>query len=118
MAQVSNHKSINTNSGSPSFFNLSSNAKATWKHATIKVIIQHQQEYQHQYSREKKPNSLVNIAGKLRVRITIVEDVTVVINIARISLLAASRRNNPKPIRRSKIFKTVPKKNVTFQHHY
>jgi hypothetical protein len=79
-------------------------------HATIKTIIPHGQEYQHQYSREEKPNSLVNVAGKSRVRITIVEDVAVGTNIARITLLAATRRNNPKPIWRSKILKTVPKK--------
>jgi hypothetical protein len=79
-------------------------------HATIKAIIPHQQEYQHQYSREEKPNNLVNIAGKPSVRITIVEDVAVGTNIARIILLAATRRNNPKPIWRSKILKTVPKK--------
>jgi hypothetical protein len=54
--------------------------------------------YQHQYSREEKPNSLVNIAGKPRVRITIVEDVAIGTNIARKTLLAATRRNNPKPI--------------------
>jgi hypothetical protein len=65
---------------------------------TIKAIIQHGQEYQHQYFREEKPNSLVNIAGKPRVRITIVEDVAVGTNIVRITLLAAIRRNNPKPI--------------------
>jgi hypothetical protein len=79
-------------------------------HATIKAIISHRQEYQHRYSREEKPNILVNIAGKPRVRITIVEDVAVGTHIARITLLAATRRNNPKPIWRSKILKTVPKK--------
>jgi hypothetical protein len=79
-------------------------------HATIKAIIQHRQEYQHQYSRKEKPNSLVNVAGKPRVRITIAEDVAVGINIARITLLAATRRNNPKPIWQSKILKIVPKK--------
>jgi hypothetical protein len=65
---------------------------------------------QHQYSREEKPNNLVNVAGKPRVQITIVEDVAVGTNIARITLLAATRRNNPKLIWRSKILKTVPKK--------
>jgi hypothetical protein len=89
---------------------LSRSAKATCTHATIKAIIPHRQEYQHQYSREEKPNSLVNVAGKPIVRITIVEDVAVGTNIARITLLAATRRNNPKPIWRSKILKTVPKK--------
>jgi hypothetical protein len=79
-------------------------------HATIKAVIQHRQEYQHRYFREEKPNNLVNIAGKPRVRITIVEDVAVGINITRITLLAATRKNNPKPIWRSKILKTAPKK--------
>jgi hypothetical protein len=73
-------------------------AKATCTHAIIKAIIPHRQEYQHQYSREEKPNSLVNVAGKARVRITIVEDVAVGTNIVRITLLVATRRNNPKPI--------------------
>jgi hypothetical protein len=59
---------------------------------------------------EEKPNSLINIAGKPIVRITIVEDVAVRTNFARITLLAATKRNNPKPIWRSKILKTVPKK--------
>jgi hypothetical protein len=66
--------------------------------------------YQHQYSREEKRNSLVNVAGKPRVQITIAEDVAVGTNIARITLLTATKRNNLKPIRRSKILKTVPKK--------
>jgi hypothetical protein len=89
---------------------LSRSAKATCTHTTIKTIIPHQQEYQHQYSREEKPNSLVNVAGKPRVRITINKDAAVRINIARITLLAATRKNNPKPIWRSNILKTVPKK--------
>jgi hypothetical protein len=88
---------------------LSSNVKAACTHVTIKVIIQHRQGYQHQYSREEKPNSLVNIAGKPRVRITIVEDVAVGINIARITFLAATMRNNPKLIWWSKILKIIPK---------
>jgi hypothetical protein len=79
-------------------------------HAIIKVIIQHQQEYQHKYFREEKPNSLVNVAGKPSVRITIIEDVVVGTNVARITLLAATKRNNPKPIWGSKILKTVSKK--------
>jgi hypothetical protein len=77
---------------------LSRSAKATCTHATIKAIIPHQQEYQHQYFREEKPNSLINVAGKPRVRITIVEEVAVEIYIARITLLAAIRKNNSKPI--------------------
>jgi hypothetical protein len=112
MAQISNHKPVNTNSGSSFLFNLSRYAKAMCTHATIKVIIQHRQEYQDQYSREENPNNLVNIAGKPRVRTTIVEDIVVETNIARITLLVATMRNNPKPIWQSKILKTVPKKIV------
>jgi hypothetical protein len=67
-------------------------------HATIKAIIPHRQEYQHQYFREEKPNILVNVAGKPTIRITIVKDVAVGTNIARIILLVETRRNNPKPI--------------------
>jgi hypothetical protein len=78
-------------------------------HVIIKAIIQHRQEYQHQYYREEKPNSLVNVAGKPRVRITI-EDVAAGTNIAKITLLVATRRNNLKLIWRSKILNTVPKK--------
>jgi hypothetical protein len=63
MAQISNHKPVNTNSGSP-FFNLSRIAKATCTHGTIKAIVQHRQEYQHQYSREEKLNNLVNVANR------------------------------------------------------
>jgi hypothetical protein len=79
-------------------------------HATIKAIILHRREYQHQYSRKEKPNSLVNVAGKPREQITIVKDVAVGTNIARITLLTATTRNNPKPISRRKILKTIPKK--------
>jgi hypothetical protein len=39
---------------------------------------------------------------------TIVEDVAVGTNIARITLFAATRRKNPKMIWRSKIWKTIP----------
>jgi hypothetical protein len=78
--------------------------------ATIVVVNHHWQEYQHHYAWEKQHNGLVNIGGEPRVRITIVEDVAVGTNIVRITLLAATRRNNPKPIWRSKILKTVPKK--------
>jgi hypothetical protein len=72
--------------------------------------MQHRQEYQHKYFREEKLNSLVNVAEKPSVRITIVEDVAVGTNIARITILAATKRNNLKPIWESKILKTVPKK--------
>jgi hypothetical protein len=61
-------------------------------HAAIKTINQHRQEYQHQYSREKRPNSLVDAAGEPSVRIIIVEDVAVGIIIVRIILLAATMR--------------------------
>jgi hypothetical protein len=70
--------------------------------------MQYRQEYQNQYSREEKPNSLIDVAREPRIRITIVEDVAVGTNIARITLLAATRRKNPKPIWRSMISKTVP----------
>jgi hypothetical protein len=43
--------------------------------ATIKVVNHHQQEYQHQYAREKQSNSLIDVVGEPKVRITIVEDV-------------------------------------------
>jgi hypothetical protein len=58
--------------------------------------------------REEKPNSLVDIAGEPKVRITIVEDVAAGTNIASITLLVATRRKNLKLIWRSKIWKTVP----------
>jgi hypothetical protein len=61
-------------------------------HTAIKTINQHRQEYQHQYSREKRPNSLVDADGESSVRITIVEDVAAGINIARIILLAVTMR--------------------------
>jgi hypothetical protein len=48
--------------------------------------MQHRQEYQNKYSGEEKPNSLVDVAGESRVRITIVEDVAARRNIARITL--------------------------------
>jgi hypothetical protein len=38
---------------------------------------------------------LINVAGELRVRITIVEDVAVETNIARIVLLASTKRKDP-----------------------
>jgi hypothetical protein len=46
---------------------------------------------------------LVDIVGESRVSITIVEDVAAMTNIARIILLAATKRKDPKLIRRSKI---------------
>jgi hypothetical protein len=42
--------------------------------------------------------SLSNVAGKPRIQTTIVKDVAVGTNIARITLLAATKRNNPKSI--------------------
>jgi hypothetical protein len=47
---------------------------------------------------EEIPNILINIAGKPRIQTTIVKDVAVGTNIARITLLAATKRNNPKSI--------------------
>jgi hypothetical protein len=46
---------------------------------------------------------LIDVAGKLRVRITIVEDVAAGTNTVRIILLAATKRKDPKLIWRSKI---------------
>jgi hypothetical protein len=46
---------------------------------------------------------LVDIAGDSRVQTTIVENVAAGINIARIILLAATKRKDPKSIWRSKI---------------
>jgi hypothetical protein len=71
--------------------------------ATIKIINQHRQEYQHKYSREKRLNSLVDTAEETSVRITIIEDVAVGINIGRIILLVATMRKTPKSAWRSKI---------------
>jgi hypothetical protein len=81
---------------------------ATYTRATIKVIMQHRQEYQDQYCREEKPNSLVDVAWEPRIRITIIEELAFGTNIARITLLAATRRKNPKPIWQSKIWKIIP----------
>jgi hypothetical protein len=39
-------------------FNLSRNAKDMCMGATIKIVIQHRQEYKDQFSRKKKPDSL------------------------------------------------------------
>jgi hypothetical protein len=72
-------------------------------HAAIKIINKHRREYQHQYSREKRPNSLVDVAGEPSIRITIVEDIAAGTNIARIILLAATMRKPPKSTWRSKI---------------
>jgi hypothetical protein len=60
--------------------------------------MQHRQEFQHEYSRKEKPNSLVYVAREPKVRITIVEDVAAGTNITRITLLTATRRKNPKLI--------------------
>jgi hypothetical protein len=46
---------------------------------------------------------LIDVAGESRVRITIIEDVATGINTARIILLAATKRKDPKSIWRSKI---------------
>jgi hypothetical protein len=52
--------------------------------------------YQHQYFREKRPNSVVDVAGEPSIRITIVEDVAAGTNIERIILLAAIMKKTPK----------------------
>jgi hypothetical protein len=52
---------------------------------------------------------LVNIDGKSRVWITIIEDVAAGTNIARIILLMATKRKYPKSIWRSKIWRTILK---------
>jgi hypothetical protein len=65
-------------------------------HAAIKIINQYRREYQHKYFREKRPNSLVDVAGEPSIRIAIVEDVAAEINIARIILLAATMRKTLK----------------------
>jgi hypothetical protein len=64
---------------------------------SIKIVCHHRQEYQHQYAREKKPNSLVNVVGEPRVRITINEDVAPMTNITQIILLTAIKKE-PKSI--------------------
>jgi hypothetical protein len=46
---------------------------------------------------------LINVVGESRVRITIVEDVAAGTNTVRITLLAATKRKDPKSIWRSKI---------------
>jgi hypothetical protein len=52
---------------------------------------------------------LVDVAGESRVRITIVEDVAAEKIIARIILLAATMRKDPRSVWRSKIQRTIPK---------
>jgi hypothetical protein len=52
---------------------------------------------------------LVNIAGELKVRITIVEDVASGKIIARIILLAATMRKDPRSVWQSKIRRTIPR---------
>jgi hypothetical protein len=54
------------------------------------------------------PNSLVNVAGEPRARITIVEDVVARKFIVRIILLAATMRSDPRLIWQSKIRRTIP----------
>jgi hypothetical protein len=71
--------------------------------AIIRVVIQHRQEYHHQYPKKDEPDSLVDVASGLRVRITIVEDVAAGIDIARKNLLATTNKNRPRSIRQSKI---------------
>jgi hypothetical protein len=52
---------------------------------------------------------LVDAAGKSRVRIIIVEDVAAGKIIARIILLAATMRKDPRLVWRSKIQRTIPR---------
>jgi hypothetical protein len=52
---------------------------------------------------EDKPNSLIDVAGEPRVRINVIEDVAVGVDIARINLLVATNKNHPRSIRQSKI---------------
>jgi hypothetical protein len=54
-------------------------------------------------AREKKLNNLVDIVGKPRVQITIIEDVAAGTNIARTTLLAATMKKSLRLIWRSKI---------------
>jgi hypothetical protein len=70
---------------------------------TIDIVNHHRQEYQHQYAREKQPNSPIDVVGEPRVRITIAEDVAVRTNIARTNILAATMTRDPRSIRQSKI---------------
>jgi hypothetical protein len=75
----------------------------------IKVVNQHQQDYQHEYVRAKKPNSLVEIAGELRVQITIIKDTTGGINISRTTILVATMRKYPKSIWQSRSGRPIPR---------
>jgi hypothetical protein len=71
---------------------LSHPVKAMCTHASIKLVNHHQQKYQYQYPYEKKSNSLVNVIEEPKVQIIIVEDLDAIINIARIILLAATKK--------------------------
>jgi hypothetical protein len=75
---------------------------ATCTRIAIKVVNQHQQDYQDEYVRAKKPNSLVEIARELRVQITIMKDTAGRINISRTTILVATMRKYPKSIWRSR----------------
>jgi hypothetical protein len=66
-------------------------------HAQL-VVIQHRQEYHHQYPREDEPDSLVDIASEPRVRITFDKDVAARIDIARKNLLTTTNENHPRSI--------------------
>jgi hypothetical protein len=55
---------------------------------------------------------LVDVAGESRVRITIVKDVAagkIIARIARIILLAATMRKDPRSVWQSKIQRTIPR---------
>jgi hypothetical protein len=52
---------------------------------------------------------MVDVAGESRIRITIIEDVAAGKIIARIILLAATMRKDPRSVWRSKIQRTIPR---------
>jgi hypothetical protein len=52
---------------------------------------------------------MVDVAGESRVRITIVKDVAAGKIIARIILLVATMRKDPRSVRQSKIQRTIPR---------
>jgi hypothetical protein len=73
------------------FFWFEPQCKGYARVAAIKIIMRYRQEYQHQYSRDEKMNSLVDVAREP----TIVEDVVAGTNIARITILTPTKRKSP-----------------------
>jgi hypothetical protein len=55
--------------------------------------------YQHKYCREDELNSLAHVVVELTIRITIVQDISAGMDIARTNLLMTTIRNHPKSIR-------------------